>query len=80
MPWLETAPVSEREHFIADSRLALYTMTELCARYNVSRKTGYKWIDRYRRQAEERYCRLDVVLAQMNDDATTNETEKGTAA
>src|SRR2546430_8314539 len=46
MPWLETAPMNEREHFIADFRLDLYTMTELCARYNVARKTGYKWLDR----------------------------------
>lgn len=46
MPWLETAPVNERERFIADYRLDLYPMAELCARYNVSRKTGYKWIDR----------------------------------
>src|SRR6266498_2052883 len=46
MPWLETAPVDERERFIADYRLDLYTMADLCARYNVSRKTGYKWIDR----------------------------------
>lgn len=27
-----------------------------------------KWIERYRRQAEERYQRLDAVLAQMQDD------------
>ena len=27
-----------------------------------------KWIERYRRQAEERYQRLDQVLAEMNDD------------
>lgn len=26
-----------------------------------------KWIERYRRQAEERYSRLDAVLATMND-------------
>ena len=26
-----------------------------------------KWIERYRRQAEERYRRLDAVLAKMND-------------
>ncbi len=26
-----------------------------------------KWIERYRRQAEERYRRLDVVLAAMSD-------------
>jgi DNA-binding transcriptional ArsR family regulator len=28
------------------------------------------WIERYRRRAEERYRRLDAVLAAMNDDAT----------
>ena len=28
-----------------------------------------KWIERYRRQAEERYQRLDEVLAAMPDDA-----------
>ena len=27
-----------------------------------------KWIERYRRQAEDRYRRLDEVLAEMNDD------------
>src|SRR5579871_4151169 len=27
-----------------------------------------KWIERYRRQAEERYRRLDAVLARMNDE------------
>jgi DNA-binding transcriptional ArsR family regulator len=27
------------------------------------------WIDRYRRQAEERYRRLDAVLAELPDDA-----------
>ena len=47
MPWLETAPVEERERFINDHRLGLYEMTELCARYVVSRKTGYKWLARY---------------------------------
>jgi hypothetical protein len=40
-----------------------------------------KWIERYRRQAEERYRRLDAVLARMNDE-TPNDTEeqKGSAA
>lgn len=32
-----------------------------------------KWIERYRREAEQRYQRLDAVLAQMNDDTTTQE-------
>ncbi|MEU4162408.1 metalloregulator ArsR/SmtB family transcription factor [Actinoplanes sp. NPDC026670] len=28
------------------------------------------WIERYRRRAEERYSRLDAVLAEMNEDST----------
>ena len=42
-----------------------------------------KWIERYRRQAEERFSRLDAVLAAMNDTKdnsdTINRTE-GTAS
>ena len=35
-----------------------------------------RWIERYRQQAEERYRRLDAVLAAMNDeDAATSEGE-----
>src|SRR5882724_4609369 len=34
-----------------------------------------KWIERYRREAEERYRRLDAVLARMNDE-TPNDTEE----
>jgi putative transposase len=47
MPWQETSPMDQRERFIQDERLALYSMTELCARYGISRKTGYKWLDRF---------------------------------
>ena len=39
--------MDQRERFIQDHRLDLYTMAELCARYGVSRKTGYKWLDRF---------------------------------
>ena len=31
-----------------------------------------KWIERYREKAEERYARLDEVLAEMRDEQTTN--------
>ena len=47
MPWLETSPVEQRERFIRDQRLELYTMVELCARYGIRRKTGYKWLARF---------------------------------
>lgn len=42
MPWQETSPVDQRERFIQDHRVDLYTLVELCARYGVSPKTGYK--------------------------------------
>jgi len=47
MPWTETRPVIEREKFVADARSGHWTMTELCAHYGVSRKTGYKMLKRY---------------------------------
>ena len=47
MPWSETSPMQERARFIDDLESNLYTMTELCERYGISRKTGYKWAERY---------------------------------
>lgn len=46
MPWLETDPVQQRERFIADVHAGLYSMTELCERYGISRTSGYKWVAR----------------------------------
>jgi transposase len=39
--------MDQRTQFIADHLRDLGSITELCALYGVSRKTGYKWIDRY---------------------------------
>ena len=47
MPWLETAPVDERLQFVHDALSDRFTMSELCARYGVSRRVGYKWLARY---------------------------------
>jgi DNA-binding transcriptional ArsR family regulator len=38
------------------------------------------WIERYRRQAEERYERLDTVLAEMRGEQTTDHREQGAAS
>ena len=38
-----------------------------------------KWIERYRQQAEERFRRLDAVLAEMNNDQEADR-EEGTAS
>lgn len=47
MPWARTAPVQERIRFVKDYDAGLYTMSELCKRFGVSRKTGYKWLQRF---------------------------------
>jgi hypothetical protein len=47
MPWLETVPVDQRLDFLTAHRAGGYTMAELCARFGISRKTGYKWLARY---------------------------------
>ena len=47
MPWQETDPMFERHHFAQDLASGLWTMTELCARYGISRNTGYKWRERF---------------------------------
>ena len=48
MPWQESCAMDERICFIADCTSGLWTMTELCERHAISRKTGYKWLERYR--------------------------------
>jgi putative transposase len=47
MPWLETDPVKERKRFILEATGGLFSVSELCRRHGVSRKTGYKWLNRY---------------------------------
>ena len=46
MPWMETLPMDERKRFVEACRSRAWTMTELCDRFSVSRKTGYKWLRR----------------------------------
>ena len=50
MPWSQTMPRDQRVQFIADYLRNTLSMTELCDLYHVSRKTGYKWVQRYLRR------------------------------
>lgn len=50
MPWKEASPMDQRTQFMADYLRDVLSITELCGMYGVTRKTGYKWIDRYLRQ------------------------------
>ena len=49
MPWSQTSPMDQRTKFIADYLRECFSISELCQRYGVARKTGYKLIDRYLR-------------------------------
>lgn len=47
MSWSETTAMEQRIQFIRDWRRGVHTVSDLCALYGVSRKTGYKWAQRY---------------------------------
>ena len=46
MPWNETCAMNERKAFINAWKSNRFTVAELCRRFGISRKTGYKWINR----------------------------------
>ena len=41
----------QRQRFVLDAEHTPAAFAELCRRYGISRKTGYKWLDRYARLA-----------------------------
>lgn len=47
MPWKVKEPMDERVSLIADWKSGNYSITELSTIYGVSRKTIYKWTNRY---------------------------------
>jgi transposase InsO family protein len=48
MPWKENSLVSIRKDFITLAIQSHANLADLCRRFNISRKTGYKWLKRYR--------------------------------
>lgn len=48
MPWKPMSTVDLREEFVQQAESGDISFAELCHRYKVSRKTGYKWLGRYR--------------------------------
>ena len=47
MPWKELSPMDQKTQFVSEYLRDSLSFTELCQRYHISRKTGYKWIARY---------------------------------
>jgi len=48
MPWQECSTMSLRQEFLALAQNEGVNFSELCRRFGISRKTGYKWRRRYR--------------------------------
>lgn len=48
MPWECRSVETIRKEFVAKAIMGEESISELCRRYNISRPTAYKWIERYR--------------------------------
>ena len=47
MPFKEAHVVDVRERFVEESYRSLRSFSEVCRKYGITRKTGYKWRERY---------------------------------
>jgi len=50
MAWKQIEPMEEKLRFVSLAATCRFTHTELCSDFQVSRKTGYKWINRFEAQ------------------------------
>jgi transposase InsO family protein len=53
MAWQEVAPMEERVRFVVEAVREAGSFTALCREFGISRKTGYKWLVRYRARGVE---------------------------
>jgi transposase InsO family protein len=73
MSWKETCPMTERLKFVTDVLRGERYMSELCDLYGISRKTGYKWLDRFEAggaaaltdRSHARLCQPNAVAAPL---------------
>ena len=61
MPWKERTQMSLRLEFVKFALAEDSNIAELCRRFDISRKTGYKWIKRYLQLGEAGLVHLGVV-------------------
>lgn len=48
MPWMEVKVKDQRKQFVEELEENLFSFADLCRKYEISRKTGYKWKDRFK--------------------------------
>jgi transposase InsO family protein len=53
MPWTEVTLMNQRKQFIEEYKAKIFPVTQLCKKYEISRKTAHKWIKRYHKCGEE---------------------------
>ena len=58
MPWGGVTVSEQRQRFLEDYQLHYYSVIDLSERFNISRKTAYKWIDRFTEYGEQGYQEL----------------------
>lgn len=56
MPWEVTGPMELKKSLIELYLSGIDSMSALCRRYGVSRKTGYKWLNRYNAEGYKGLC------------------------
>jgi putative transposase len=56
MPWKEVKVSDEREKFIESYLKNEYAFAHLCRQFHISRKTGYKWVERYEGNGLDGLC------------------------
>ena len=47
MPWHKASILGLRKEFVVLAALGDTNLTDLCHRFGIARKTGYKWLRRY---------------------------------
>jgi len=50
MPWKTIKPMDQKVQLIANWQTKNFSKTDLSKKYNISRKTVFKWIQRYEQQ------------------------------
>ena len=53
MPWKESTPMSSRLEFVLLAAQPGVNLAALCRRFEISRKTAYKWLERFRQEGQD---------------------------
>jgi len=53
MPFQETKAIEQRVMFVTEVESSGESLSNICARYTISRVTGYKWLERYEEEGVE---------------------------